>query len=236
MARDTKLKAFYNSQAWINFRQVQIAESIKKNPKQELLCAYCHQPITNPADAILHHCNTELTTENVNDANISLNPNNVMIVHNGCHNKIHHRTYAPLEHNVYLVYGPPMSGKTTYVKQRIQRGDLVIDIDELYKAVSLMPGYDKPKGLLSNVFGIHNLLLDNIKTRRGKWNTAWIIGGYEDKYKRNRIINELGAEPIFMNVSKEECKRRLKEDIYERQYRQEEWEQYIDKWFSRFTE
>lgn len=235
MARDAKLKAFYNSQAWINFRQVQISESIKKNPKHELICAYCHEPITNPVDAILHHCNTELTRENVDNADISLNPNNVMLVHNRCHNKIHHRWGNIVEHNVYLVYGPPMAGKKTYVKERIQRGDLVVDMDLIYTAVSLMPIYDKPNELLTNVFGIHNLLIDNIKTRYGKWNTAWIIGGYEDKYKREHIIKELGAVPIFLDISKEECKRRLKNDV-DRQYRIDEWMRYIEKWFERYME
>lgn len=235
MARDAKLKAFYNSKEWVQFRQVIIAERMKNNPKHELVCEYCNEPITNPTDAILHH-NKELTVDNVDDATISLNPDNIRIVHNGCHNKIHHRFGNVVEHNVYLVYGAPMSGKTTYVKQRIQCGDLVVDMDEIYKAVSLMPAYDKPNGLLGNVFGIQRLLLDNIKTRYGKWNSAWIVGGYEDKYKREHIINELGAVPIFMEASKEECKRRLEKDITGRQYRKQEWEGYINKWFDRYTE
>ncbi len=227
MARDAKLKAFYNSQTWINFRQVIIAE-------RGLVCEYCHKPITNVTDAILHH-KKELTIENVDDVMVSLNPNNITIVHSGCHNKMHHRWGNIIEHNVYLVYGPPLSGKKTYVKQRMQRGDLVVDMDEIYKAISLMPMYDKPNGLLGNVFAIHNLLLDNIKTRYGKWNSAWIIGGYEDKYKREHIIKELGATPIFVQVSKEECKRRLEKDLMGRQYRKAEWLGYIDKWFDRYT-
>jgi hypothetical protein len=115
----------------------------------------------------------------------------------------------------------------------MSRGDLIVNMDQLYAAVSFLPFYDKPDNLLINVRGIHNQLLDNIKTRYGKWNNAWVIGGYADKYKRERLAEDLGAELVFCDISKEECLRRLKLDG-DRQYRQDEWESYIDKWFNQY--
>jgi hypothetical protein len=115
------------------------------------------------------------------------------------------------------------------------RGDLVVDMDQLYAAVSLLPYYDKTDNLLTNVRIIHNQLLDNIKTRYGRWNNAWVIGGYADKYKRERLANDLGAEIIFCEVSHEECLRRLQID-HDRKFRQDEWKGYIDKWFERYVE
>ena len=112
----------------------------------------------------------------------------------------------------------------------MQRGDLVVDMDQLYRAISLLPDYDKPDSLFSNVIGVHNLLLDNIRTRYGKWNSAWVIGGYADRYKRDKLANDLGAELIFCDVSKDECLRRLQLDE-ERRVRADEWVRYIDKWF-----
>ena len=32
---------------------------------------------------------------------------------------------------VYIIYGSPLSGKTTYVKEHAQKGDLIIDIDNI---------------------------------------------------------------------------------------------------------
>ena len=66
------------------------------------------------------------------------------------------------------------------------------------------------------MIGVHNLHLDNIKTRYGRWNSAFVISGFQDKYKREKLADELGADLIFCDVSKEECLRRLdiNEEIY----------------------
>lgn len=229
MAMYSILKSFYASEKWIKFRLSLIAERGSK-------CQHCGKIIIKSTDIIAHHIK-ELTPENVNDYNISLNPNNILLVHSDCHNFIHKRFgYSNTGENVvYLVFGSPLSGKTTFVKQQMRRGDLLVDMDKLYEAVSLLPSFDKPNNLLSNVMGIHNLLIDNIKTRYGKWNNAWVIGGYADKYKREKMANDLGAELIFCDVTKEECLFRLEQDE-DRQYRRDEWKRYIDKWFETYIE
>lgn len=227
MAKYSILQSFYASEKWINFRQILINERL--TIEKEIICEHCGKPIKKISEITLHHIK-ELTPENVNDVTISLNQNNIMLVHHDCHNKIHHRFGYKPSHNVYIVFGSPLSGKNTYVEEYMQRGDIVIDMDRLYEAVSMLPNYDKPNNLLSNVRVIHNALIDNIKTRYGKWNNAWIIGGYADKYKRERLANELGAEIIFCDVSKEECLRRLEVDP-DRKYRKDEWKEYIEKWF-----
>lgn len=231
MAKYSVLQSFYASEKWINFRQMMINKKISDEKK--IVCEYCGNEIKKMEEITLHH-KEELTPENVNDVTISLNPENIMLVHNDCHNKIHHRFGYKPSHDVYIVFGSPMSGKSTYVKRHMQRGDIVIDMDRLYEAVSMLPSYDKPDNLLSNVRVIHNDLIDNIKTRYGKWNNAWIIGGYANKYKRERVANDLDAEIIFCNVSKEECLKRLDLDEL-RKYRKDEWKEYIDKWFEQYT-
>lgn len=225
MAKYAILKSFYASEKWQKFRLAIIAE-------RGLRCEHCYKTVTKAGDLTLHH-KIELTPENVNDVNISLNPENISVVHHDCHNKIHNRFGYKPEKEVYIIYGSPLSGKTSYVKENMSRGDLVVDMDSLYEAVSFLPSYDKPDNLLSNVRVIHNQLIDNIKTRFGKWNNAWVIGGYADRYKRERLAEELGAELIFCDVSKEECLRRLSIDG-ERKYRIDEWEAYINKWFDQY--
>jgi hypothetical protein len=226
VAKYAVLKSFYASQRWITFRLGLINE-------RGNTCSRCNQRIAKSRDIIGHH-KVELTPENVHDYSISLNPDLVELVCFDCHNKEHYRFGQRAPKQVFLVYGPPMSGKTTFVKQNMTRGDLVVDIDKLYAAVSLLPSYDKPDNLLINVRGIHNQLIDNIKTRYGKWNNAWVIGGYADKYKREKTAEDLGAEIIFCDISLEECLSRLRTDP-DRVYRQEEWEGYIRKWFEHHT-
>lgn len=228
MARNPELKSFYNSKEWKTFRLMLISERGNK-------CDKCGNYIPHSKDIIGHHT-VELTPENVKDTNISLNPDKIEIVCFECHNKEHKRFGFNVKKSkeVFLVYGPPLSGKTSFVKEHMSRGDLVVDIDKLYEAVTLLPCYDKPDSLFRNVIGIHNQLLDNIKTRYGKWNNAWIIGGYADKYKRDRIANDVGAEVVFMDVSKEECLKRLEQDSGRRHW-QTEWKQYIERWFEEYT-
>lgn len=226
MARHTIIKTFLASETWINFRLGLIAERGNK-------CQECSKIIAKSIDIIGHHI-IELTPENVKDHTISLNPDNVLLVCFDCHNKIHNRFGYKPRKEVIIVYGPPMSGKSTYVRHNMRRGDLVVDMDRLYQAVALMPEYDKPDNLFSNVRGIHNLLIDNIRTRHGKWFNAWIVGGYADKYKRERLATDLGAELVFCDVSLDECLARLELDEG-RRHRKDEWRGYIEKWFAGYV-
>jgi len=107
-------------------------------------------------------------------------------------------------------------------------------MDRLYEAISMQPAYDKPNNLLTNVINVRTLLLDNIATRYGKWYNAWIIGGYADRFKRERLAEELGAELVYIEVSKEECYARVTADV-DRQYVIAEWKGYIDDWFEKFS-
>ena len=228
MSKHAIIKAFLSSDPWINFRLMLIAERGNK-------CQRCGKIIPRSIDIIGHH-KIELTPENVHDYNISLNPENVDLVCFGCHNAIHKRFGQQKKgRTVYVIYGPPLSGKRQYVQEHVQRGDIVIDMDRLYQAMSGLPYYDKPDNLLTNVMGVHSLLIDNIKTRHGKWNDAYIVGGYADKYKRDKLVADLGAELIFMDVSIEECLSRLNTDT-DRSYRQDEWAGYIRKWFEQYVE
>lgn len=198
-------------------------------------CQLCNRVIGKSSDLIGHH-KVPLTVENIRDAMIALNPDLVDLICFDCHNKVHQRFgYQNHERRVFIVYGPPLSGKTTFVKQNMERGDLIMDMDALYEAVSFLPAYDKPNNLLPIVLGLRTLLIDNVRTRFGKWRDAWIIGGYADKFQRDRLIADLGAEPIFCDISKDECLARLEMDE-ERQYRKDEWKVYVERWYSTYRE
>jgi hypothetical protein len=227
MPRNSTLKSFYASSAWQKLRLVLIAE---RGP----ICQRCGKLISNPLDLIGHHSPVELSVENVNNLNIALNPDNIKLICRDCHDRDHHRFGYQNEHGVYLVYGSPLSGKMSFVRQTMHRSDLVVNMDSIYTAISLLPEYDKPNNLLSNVIAVRNLLIDNVKTRYGKWNDAYVIGTYPDKYQREYIADELGAELVFCDASREECINRLNWDEARRLYKSE-YTQYIDEWFERYT-
>ena len=219
--------SFYRSKEWRKLLECIKDERI--NDEGVLICEYCGKPIVRAYDVIGHH-KIELTEENVNDYDISLNPQNIMLCHHSCHNRIHNKLgYANRE--VFLVYGAPLSGKSTWVKESMSAGDLVIDIDSIWQCISNLSRYEKPARLKSIVFKVRDTLLDTVKYRLGKWNNAYIIGGYPLQSERERLIKELGAREIYIDATKEECMRRLKEVEDGRNI--EEWGRYIGEWFER---
>ncbi len=231
----TTSKQFYNSKAWINFRKQIILERMTD---EGIICEECNKKIYKSGEAHIHHIE-ELTCDNLNDYNISLNPSNVLILCNKCHNDVHERFSANKkvkERGIYIVYGAPCSGKTTYVLQNKSDEDLVIDMDRLYEAVTLLPRYNKPEKLKYNVFAIRNILIDNIKVRYGNFNNAWIIAGYPKKYDREKLARDLGAELIYIDANKDECIDRLRQCNDYRRQRINEWEKYINEWFDTFVE
>lgn len=220
------LNTFYQSKAWIKLMQNIRSERV--NEYGENICEYCGKPITMKYDCIGHHI-VHLTDLNVNDASISLNPDNVILVHHVCHNKIHEK-FSHKPKQVYLVWGSPLSGKTSYVDSVKEYGDLIIDMDNIWQCISGCERYVKPDRLKSNVFGIRDALLEQVKYRRGNWINAYVIGGYPLSGERERLIAALGAREIFIDTSYEECVARLKTDGRNTG----EWMKFIDDWWKKF--
>ena len=234
MLNFTSLPQFYTSSEWRKFRQIVIAERI--NPNDGVLYdEYSGKPILKSYEIILHH-KIELTMQNVNDRSISLNPENIMIVSPKSHNEIHNRWGGRIKQHqrkVYYVYGPPCSGKSTFVRENMQSGDLVFDIDSLWSALSGQPEYIKPGELKAVVFNVRNTIFDSIKTRAGYWQNAWVMEGGALLGDRMRRIETLGAESIFIDTPQSECLQRLASDP-DRATVQAQWADYIGEWFASY--
>lgn len=222
------LDNFYQSKPWSNL--LQVIRNERLNEHGELICEHCGKPITAKYDCIGHH-KVYLTEANVNDAMISLNPDNVALVHHRCHNKIHEKfEYKPKQ--VFLVYGAPLSGKSTWVDDVRCVGDLIVDIDNIWQCVSGCERYVKPERLNANVFGVRDKLLEQVKFRQGKWNNAYVIGGYPLSGERERLIKSLGAREIFIDTSMDECLARLQACNDGRNV--SDWTKYIEDWFRKY--
>ena len=221
------LDTFYQSTEWRGL--LAVLKNERLNEEGQIICEYCGKPITRAYDVIGHH-KEHLTEENVNDYSVSLNPENVAFVHHKCHNYIHNKL-GYMKREIYLVYGPPLSGKTTWVRENMSEGDLIIDIDNIWQCVSGCDRYVKPNRLKSVVFMVRDDLLEAVKYRRGKWNSAYIVGGYPLSSERERLCRELGAREIFFDVPMDECLKRLEDDA-ERNV--ENWSAYVEKWFEEY--
>ena len=219
---------FYRSKEWENLLKILKNERI--NERGEVICEHCGRAIIKAYDCIGHH-KIELTEENYTDASISLNPELIELVHHRCHNRIHDKLgYS--QRQVFIVYGSPLSGKSSYVRETMSEGDLVIDLDNIWQCVSGCDRYTKPARLKSVVFSVRDNLLESVKYRRGKWLNAYIIGGYPYQAERDRLIDMLGAREVFIDTDKDTCLSRLHEsgdrDVTE-------WTKYINDWWLQFT-
>lgn len=219
---------FYRSDLWENLLKVLKNERV--NSEGYVVCAHCGKPIVRVYDCIGHHV-IHLTEENYTDYNISLNPELIQLVHHKCHNIIHDRLGMNTQRQVFLVYGSPLSGKSTWVKENMTEGDLVIDIDSIWECVSGQDRYTKPNRLKSVVFAVRDNLLESVKYRRGKWLNAYVIGGYPYQGERDRLVDTLGAREVFIDTPYEECVRRL-EACEDRDVKQ--WEKYISDWWLQY--
>lgn len=220
---------FYRTKEWKALIANLRLERVNENGN--IICEHCGKPIIKAYDCIGHH-KIELTSENVNDASISLNPFLIALVHHKCHNRIHNKlSYSNKQ--IFVVYGSPLSGKSSWVKEVAQVEDLIIDIDAIWQSVSCCPKYEKPAVLRSVVFKVRDTLIDIAKTRNGKWNNAYIIGGYPYSAERERLIKTLGARAIFIDTNKDECLKRLYNNPNGRKIN--EWEKYICDWWDKYT-
>ena len=233
---------FYKSKEWESFRQVVIAE--RTDSDGYVHCAVCGKPILKKYDLIVHH-KKELDDLNINDAMVSLNPDNCECVHFKCHNQIHERFgfhkggtgggFRPVPKKVYIVYGSPCSGKTTWVHENATGNDLVVDMDSLWQMISINRRYEKPAALKGAVFQIRDAMYDLIKYRSGNWHNAFVIVGGALKGDRDRLVQRIGAdELIYIDTAMDVCVQRLEKRIDMNEDTKAEWLIFIQKWFETY--
>lgn len=132
--------------------------------------------------------------------------------------------------NIVIVYGAPMSGKTSYVNEQLTNIDIVYDYDAIAQAItnSAYQQYnDNAHELLLN---IRNTMIDY-----AKWNdegTMYIITTFLSKYIVNRLKTlSLNADFNKMDTDINTCLKRLYEsDRHDAQ----EVEQTIRDWYARY--
>lgn len=222
-----RLETFYKTKAWEDLRKRLMMERV--NEDGQLICEHCGKPILKAYDCIGHH-KIELTEENVNDINVSLNPDNIMLIHYRCHNEEHER-FDGLHQQVFLVHGSPCSGKTTFVRMNANKDDLVVDQDAIFQAISFCDPHEHPKRVKAVAFAVRTAILEAIKIRHGTWRNAWIISS-KTGLDLDRDADAFRARLIHIDTPKDECIKRLKASPHGRDVKA--WETYIEDYWERY--
>lgn len=125
---------------------------------------------------------------------------------------------------VYLIYGPPCSGKTHYIKEHMQDGDIVCEVDDIYAAISGNDPHDADLYAHEVALELRQHLLDIIRDRKGGWHNAYVpsIANTPEKIKADaeRIKAD---EIIYIDTPYEVCMERAKDRPFEFRFLIEEW-------------
>lgn len=192
------LPDFYKSKEWRTLLTILKLNRVGKDGK--LRCEYCGEPIYGYC--IGHHVE-HLTMGNVNNPEISLNEDNIELVHPTCHNIIHKRFGKGTRH-VYLVYGPSSEKCLQFVVENAAAGDTFCHVPSIRKMCTLdEDGTSQRTNKL--VYQIRDSILDAIKHDLTKSQNCWIIGQYKYSGERERTCSMYGAEEILVYCDLEEA-------------------------------
>ena len=131
---------------------------------------------------------------------------------------------------ITIVCGPPGAGKTTFVKDHVLWGDLVVDFDKLFSALSFLPEHEKPGNLFPFVCAARDAIYREIE--RGDISRAWVICGGAKRWDRERF---LGARIILLKKTVSECLRNLMNDPL-RKDKVSLYRPMVEKWWAEYEE
>lgn len=245
-------KSFYNSTAWKNARSDYIRSRMLIDSG---LCELCCEEMGTE----VHH-RVFLTPENIDDPNITLNPENFELLCFDCH-KLRHKAarrikalaqkarnsqrnlgsgyHVDSDGNVqpfkcFLVWGAPGSGKTTYVREHKGADDVVVDLDLIGRALSMANKTDVPRNVERIAYDIRDFLYQQIRDKKLNAPNAWVIAGVPSRKQRQELAKQLDAETVFVEADFRTCYQHVLHD----EERQDKALQLaiIDKWFAAFEQ
>lgn len=133
------------------------------------------------------------------------------------------RAVAASRHtHITLVEGPPCSGKSTYVKQHMQSGDVVVDYDALAVALGSPHTHDHPRTLWPFILQARDAVLDRM-TRANPAPRAWII-----RCEPTAMDRQMATDTVVLDVDADTCKARARAN-----QRPAKWDQLIDEWHTK---
>ena len=129
--------------------------------------------------------------------------------------------------NVYVVHGPPLSGKSTYVQEHKGPNDLVFDFDLIMSALSGLPVHQHNENLIGYVLDIRDLIINRLR-HEDKLDAAWIIVT-TIRPRLRQALSGIDVKYIELSVDEATARRRLRNDPDGRDVGV--WDQVIDKHF-----
>lgn len=116
------------------------------------------------------------------------------------------RQNETVKKNVFIISGPPGSGKTDYVFKHKEDNDLVVDLDYICAALNASQElYQNHEYVLGLALQLQEVIYKAIEKNEGKWKNAYVITATPDKAEVEEIVNRLNGQLIIIDATLEEC-------------------------------
>lgn len=132
---------------------------------------------------------------------------------------------------ITVICGPPGAGKSTYVTEHATAGDLIVDVDRLCEAISGLPIYQKPFGLVPYALAARDGILARLEKAANV--SAWIIATAPSVAERDDLRVRFSAEVIVLEISMMSCLERIGEDE-RRAEKLGEWIPIVSRWWREY--
>lgn len=217
-------KKFYHSKEWKKIRSIVFE-------RDKGLCQKCLRERDEevPGDEV-HHM-IWLRPSNINNPDITLNTDNLILLCKDCHIGIHKASTQKKERaqmvnngvyiddignikqqKVYIVHGAPGSGKTTFVRNNMEVGDLVVDLDLIKQSISMCSNSESPDNLYHIAESIRESIYKMIEFGQVNARTVWVVSMLPTRKQRSNLARRLNAELIHMEANIETCIDRILND------------------------
>lgn len=125
---------------------------------------------------------------------------------------------------VYLIYGSPCSGKSTYIKEHMTDKDIVCDVDLIFSAISNHDPHNADLYVYDTAIQMANQLMDIIKKREGDWQDAYVVSIANTDEQLKKAKERVNAdECILIDTPYETCMERAKSRPFYFQWLIQEW-------------
>lgn len=237
-SRSTEAAAYrklYKTSAWLRLRQAQIAK--------EPLCERCKERGIYRAVKIVDHARPHQ-----GDTALFYDSDNLVSLCKPCHDIAKQREEVALGYHgafqhmpewlrpsaipLHIVCGPPASGKSTYVAERVGRRDLVVDLNVIAAELSGQPlhGWSRDKWL-SPAIRLRNGMLGEL-SKAPRYDAAWLILSAANAEHRQWWADKMRPASItVLEVPAAECMARVRADA---QRPRDATFEAIGKWWSAY--